>query len=301
MFISELLHEKNCIGLKHVSPDASLSDMSARLRRYNVGVLIVMGDRQQLVGIVSERDLVAAVASGRHDFNALRVSDIMTADVLTCAPDDDVTEVLDLMNTHNIRHVPVIEAGKPKNILSIKDFHFAYQSLQIEARTDPLTGLANRRRFMELADLEMNRCRRFQSPLSLAILDLDHFKSINDTYGHDAGDHVLREVAALLQHELRIYDGIGRLGGEEFAVIFPHANKDGAAIACQRIVEALRQNTIMTAGHEIIVTASIGLVEMVGADTSQAMLNRADALLYDAKGSGRDQVVVEEKNAQHVA
>ncbi len=302
MLVSELLFEKNSIGIKMVSPDTPLSDMAVRLQRYNVGVLVVMDAQEQLVGIVSERDLVAVVAAGGRDFSALLVRDIMTTDVLTCVATDEVAEILDLMNQRNIRHMPVVEAGVPKNILSIKDFHYAYQELQVEARTDHLTGLANRRRFLELMDQEKNRCRRFGSPLSLAVLDIDRFKLINDTYGHDAGDEVLREFSALLLHELRIYDGIGRLGGEEFAVLFPHADLDGAAVACMRIIDALRRTIMRIDDQDIRVTASIGLVQMAPTgDTVESMLNRADGLLYHAKNTGRDRLVVEESACQSVA
>ena len=291
MLISELMAQKRCIELKRIRPDCGLLEMAEELNRHDIGVLLVVDAEGKLVGVSSERDLARAIATHSNGLFDRTVADIMTPTVVTCTPNDNVIETLDVMNDNNIRHIPVVEDGAPKAMLSIKEFHLAYQTLQTQARTDHLTGLANRRHFMELMEEEISRRRRFESPLSLAMLDLDNFKQINDTYGHEAGDQVLRVLSKLLKRQLRAYDSVGRLGGEEFALLFPNTDLERAVIACNRVVDAIRMQDVV-AGEQIIhFTASLGLVETTTpGETAQAMLKRADVLLYQAKAEGRDRI-----------
>ena len=117
------------------------------------------------------------------------------------------------MNERGIRHVPVLENSVLKAILSIREFNLAYRRLQEQTRTDYMTGLANRRYFMETFEQELNRRSRFGAPLSVMTGDIDSFKAINDTYGHAAGDAVIRAIGALMVEQCRIYDTVSRGGG----------------------------------------------------------------------------------------
>ncbi len=162
------------------------------------------------------------------------------------------------------------------------------------SRTDPLTGCANRRHFLERLDIELQRQRRQSQPLSLLSLDLDHFKHVNDTHGHAAGDAVLRTVVQCLQGRLRSVDLLGRVGGEEFAVLLPAtpatAAHDLADILRQRVAETLTELD----GKALQITVSIGGVSLDDPhrDVSAAeCLARADAALYQAKADGRNRVV----------
>jgi len=155
------------------------------------------------------------------------------------------------------------------------------------ADTDALTGVLNRMGFNEAMSRELARARRYQQPLSLAILDLDHFKRLNDEFGHPVGDQVLVRTAKLLSSCVRESDTVARWGGEEFAVIAPMTAEEGAA----RLAEKLR--SIMAATHlgpKDAVTASFGVAELRADDTVETLLERADAALYRAKQAGRNRV-----------
>lgn len=295
MKIEQFLDATPASDVKSVPATATLRDTAQKLVQFNVGALVVTDGANRLLGIISERDLIRLFASFDATAAARPVSDIMTRDVITCAPEDEVGYVLKLMRSHEIRHMPVVKKGALVNMLSIRELSRAYELLQIEANTDPLTELSNRRPFLKTLDTQFDSARRFGSPLSLAMIDIDHFKRVNDTYGHDAGDRVLQSISDMLIGEFRSIDLIGRLGGEEFAVVFPKTDLAGAFAACERLLSIIEAADIMVDGVKIKVTASIGLARAT-AETPDgaAVLKRADELLYDAKAGGRNRVAVEQ-------
>ena len=149
-----------------------------------------------------------------------------------------------------------------------------------QARYDSLTGLLNRRGFLETADLECNRARRAKTPLTLAYIDLDNFKSINDRYGHSMGDEVLRIVSHTLRDCTRASDTAGRLGGDEFAVLLPESDMAGAQV----FLENLRSRLLKAMQtRQWAVTFSIGSISFTRNVTVDEMIQRADALMYDVK------------------
>jgi diguanylate cyclase (GGDEF)-like protein len=163
--------------------------------------------------------------------------------------------------------------------------------LEHQASIDGLTGLMNRRAFMEAAGREFGRARRADRPLSVLMLDLDHFKDINDTLGHAAGDTVLRLLGALLPQFLRSNDLVGRLGGEEFCVLLPEVGSERAREVCERLCRGFADTSEATAGLSRRVTLSGGVAESRPADENlAAVLQRADQALYRAKALGRDRV-----------
>ena len=170
---------------------------------------------------------------------------------------------------------------------------FAYRSrLQREASTDALTGLHNRREFESGMVREMERARRMQVPLSLAILDIDFFKRINDQHGHDVGDAVLREVAATLQGQIRKSDLLARIGGEEFALVMLGTQPPGAWVVLERLRTAVAALRIPAGEQHIGCTISIGITDRVDTDRDWPTLyKRADSALYRAKEGGRNRVV----------
>jgi len=157
------------------------------------------------------------------------------------------------------------------------------------ATTDPLCGISNRRHFFELADRQVKVAVRGVRPLSGVMLDIDHFKRINDTYGHGCGDEVIRAVASRLSANLRGIDLLGRYGGEEFAVVCPEVADEILAIA-ERIRAAVAATPIDTAAGPIPVTVSVGVARLAAGDDLDALLARADSALYKAKQGGRNQV-----------
>jgi len=161
------------------------------------------------------------------------------------------------------------------------------------ARTDPLTGVSNRRRFLEIFGVEFARAKRYGGELSCVMLDLDHFKDINDRYGHDVGDRVIVTAADAFRGILRTADVIARWGGEEFALLLPHTNLTGAQAVAERCRRALEEVTIVADGETIGVTVSLGVASLPGdgLDTPDALMRSADEALYEAKSCGRNRVV----------
>lgn len=169
------------------------------------------------------------------------------------------------------------------------------EELRALAVTDPLTSVLNRRGFMQRAAVEVARCRRNGRPLSVLALDIDHFKAVNDTYGHDSGDAVLRQVAARLVGGLRPSDVVGRLGGEEFAIILPETPADAAVTLAERLRAEIAATPCQGPGSPIPVTASLGVACVdeappAGERAFEALLKQADEALYAAKANGRNRV-----------
>ena len=172
--------------------------------------------------------------------------------------------------------------------------HREVVQLNLEANTDPLTGGLNRRAWLHLAEREFQRWRRYGDIFSLIMLDIDRFKQINDTYGHGAGDIALATVAAALRDTLRKSDGVGRIGGDEFAILLPNTPIDDAG----RLAERLRANVAALqleagGGSALQVTLSIGVAAPQPVEqTLQVVLERADQGLYHAKERGRNRVEI---------
>lgn len=164
-----------------------------------------------------------------------------------------------------------------------------------QARTDSLSGLPNRRAFFELAEQELKRAKRYASPLSVIMLDIDHFKQVNDNYGHAAGDAVICQLALAIGEVLRDTDVAARIGGEEFALLLPETTLAGAKIVAERLRAHIAVPSMQVEQQELTITASFGVVAYcTEEDTVDDLLAAADRLLYEAKGAGRNCVVCAE-------
>jgi diguanylate cyclase (GGDEF)-like protein len=167
-----------------------------------------------------------------------------------------------------------------------------FEQLLRLATTDGLTGLHNHRRFQELLDGAVAEALRYQNPLSLILCDVDHFKKVNDTYGHPTGDEVLRRVARVLSELARQSDRVCRYGGEEFAVIMPHTDAEGAHTLAERFRQEIREQTFDGGGQAFQVSISLGICTLPAfARHKQELIDRSDEALYHAKHTGRDRVV----------
>jgi two-component system cell cycle response regulator len=166
----------------------------------------------------------------------------------------------------------------------------AKKKLEIQSRTDPLTGVLNRRAILSQIGSELSRAKRENTIISISILDLDHFKTINDTFGHLSGDAVLRECMHRVKLAIREYDSVGRFGGEEFIVILPGANDADAFSVAERIRLRINEKNTDVDGISISFTVSQGLATCNGDTTVDEMIAMADQALYRAKENGRNRV-----------
>lgn len=174
------------------------------------------------------------------------------------------------------------------------------EELQRSARTDSLTGLTNRRHFMELAQRELARALRGGTSASLSILDVDHFKKVNDSYGHDAGDHILKMLSGLMTEAVREVDVVARFGGEEFVILFPDTCYQEAQAALERLRDRIAKKVLLYNEHAIQITVSLGLTSTTTllkelehskpASLLDGLLQYADIALYAAKKNGRNRL-----------
>ena len=190
----------------------------------------------------------------------------------------------------------MIEYEGEKAILSatydIQERKEIEQELKRLATTDTLTGAANRRSFFELADQEFKRVLRYKNLVAFLLLDIDHFKTINDNYGHQGGDEVLKIFVCACKNELREAAVFGRIGGEEFAVLLPETDQQSARLVAERIRQKIENMVIAFEEQSIKITVSIGVATIAIVDKSlDQVFQRADAALYQAKNSGRNRVV----------
>jgi len=165
-----------------------------------------------------------------------------------------------------------------------------YAQMHQMAYTDALTSMINRRGMQQRLESELERARRYNRPFALILADIDHFKKVNDTYGHSVGDQVLREVAGRLAQNLRDSDSLARWGGEEFLILAPETNLHQAHLLAQRLREAISERPI----SGLVITLSLGVACYRQGDSVAGLLSRADEAMYQAKANGRNQVVLEE-------
>ncbi len=164
------------------------------------------------------------------------------------------------------------------------------ETLEHAALTDALTGMQNRRYFDDALKEYLEEFRRIDKPIGLIVLDLDHFKTVNDTHGHDVGDKVLRQVAACLRNFTRYHDIAARIGGEEFAVVAPNMDMEGLNKFAERIRRAVSELVIVSGNVRLKVTTSIGIATWDGIEAPDSFYRRADRMLYQAKRQGRNRV-----------
>jgi len=180
-----------------------------------------------------------------------------------------------------------------KRILDLQEeLVAARESMRHAATHDSLTGLMNRGEILCMLERELERGRREKRPLGVVLGDIDHFKSVNDTLGHLFGDEALREIGRRLRGQLRVYDGVGRYGGEEFLMVLPNCDMPNALMRADELREVIASAPVTCSGVDRPITMSMGVTvsECIGKDEIETLLNQADASLYAAKEKGRNRI-----------
>jgi diguanylate cyclase (GGDEF)-like protein len=302
--ISELAHQDNIVefhmvSLKSLNPDNRPDDFERRsLEQFERGVRNIWqiersGERpifRYILPLVTEEPCLQCHARQGYRLGDIRggVSVIIPAAELMSQISSNRTQIIvDASITIGIM-LSALYFLTWKLMVRLDNVQKRLKHLAI---TDELTGLQNRRYIMEQLESEYQRAVRTGTSLALVLIDIDHFKKVNDTYGHAAGDLVLKAVARDIRDNLRAYDLLGRIGGEEFLIASPGSTLDEAAACAERIREKIRGGEIANKAHSISVTVSAGVTSLSGQDEkADALLARADEALYRAKQAGRDRV-----------
>lgn len=306
------------------------------MARLRIGAVLVM-DGQELVGIFTERDLVKIMDGDPVKPMDRTLGEVMTPHPVCVEIGEDFNGVYEKMTSHSIRHLPILEDGKLTGIVSIRDLARYYQNRleaecsearrQVEelerltgialdermkslvaeigrykelAVTDPLTGLYNKRYFLTRLSEEVERANRYEQDLSMLFCDVDHFKKVNDDYGHAFGDEVLKRMAGLFScgmdrlhvvSRLRKSDIVARYGGEEFVTILPETDLAGAVRAAEKVRGIVEKTGFEADGKAIRITISFGAAQYVPSlANGDGLIRAADAALYRAKQNGRNRV-----------
>ncbi len=284
---------------------------------------LLIDDKEKTIGIVTERDLTKTLNQYFQGVPPGSISDVMTTDLITIQSDSDFSEAINLLKIHKIRRLVVTEeTGEVCGLLTRADLLSAQKSIlekKVQQRTrqleksnealeklsvtDAMLNVGNRRAMDAALTSVFQSAKRYHRPNSIVLFDIDLFKPFNDFYGHQSGDEVLKAVASVVKKNIRTTDSVYRYGGEEFLVLLPETNLDGAMIAAEHMRLSVENTTIQ---HEKspfgIVTASFGVSALDTTEPDhQPSISEADAALYLAKENGRNRIesqqTVHEKNS----
>ncbi len=299
-------------GFKSCPPDEQMHEILLHLKDAPNDCVIVLEENLP-VGILTSKDLlglISEVACGSR-----KVSEVMSSPIETMNIKDSISDALLFIKARHYKRIVVVDdTGCVMGIVTQQDlisrtylkwsqlvnehFHQFEELTQILqqrnrhlttlATKDALTGVHNRHLFTELFDKELSSMVRYKTRLALIMMDLDFFKRVNDTYGHNIGDYVLKTAAHIVKTAVRECDLLARWGGEEFVLLLPNSGCQEAYMAAEKIRKALEAFCFDEVGQ---VTCSLGITEVVAGDTLESAIDRADAALYRAKGSGRNQTI----------
>lgn len=275
-----------------VSPRTSLLTVGKMMTDKKISCVMVTSNNR-IMGIISERDIVRHLASSKGDISNLTAGKTMTTPVETLYSDTDLERAVTLMTEKKYRRFPIINRrGRLMGIVTqsdvlrafVREIEIAHEKMKDLAIRDFLTGMYNRRLFMSALENEFYRSRRYQTSMSLILVDLDDFKEINDKHGHQHGDQVLKTVADVIRKGSREADIPARFGGEEFAIITPETEVSQS----RRLAERLRKDIA-----EFGFTASFGIASYPNklSRFPDDLIHMADKALYAAKHRGKNQVI----------
>jgi len=266
---------------------------------WGTGTLIICMDKPLLFQIITYCFLLGMAAAALSVYSSIRYMSVSTITVMlvpitawfTIHPDTTanlmaVAGVFFLIST--LRATSILADTLHNSFMLTHKLKLAYETAEHLARTDMLTGLNNRRAFIELSERQLSLCKRNNTPASLLVLDLDHFKTINDELGHATGDFALQHFSELLQKSVRSSDICARIGGEEFALLLPNTGLSSAHKVAEKLRMIIASEVINTADNTFSISTSIGIAS--GQYELDVLLQTADMAMYEAKQSGRNQV-----------
>jgi diguanylate cyclase (GGDEF)-like protein len=287
--------------------------MSERMHKHRMGAIIITDENNSPIGIVSERDIIRSLITYKENAINKLAQDIMSTPVLTLEPDQDLETAFMLMALNTVRRIPITRDEKLVGIISYRDISNALRKsnyileektekleektefLEEKANHDALTGLFNKGYLNEQLKYQFELARRSGNSMAILMLDIDHFKKVNDTYGHQCGDMVLKRIADILKEKSRIINIVGRYGGEEFLIIGPISDHKSGMYMGERIRTAIEHESFSYEGTDIKVTISVGVaVWQPQIRSEHDLVKMADDALYAAKKNGRNQVKMAE-------
>ena len=271
--------------------------LAADIRADHDGALLAFERSEWLVGIAAAVSLLMILAG------VLLIGRMMTVSVDRLVAGAGRFAAGDREHRIEIQVPPELRKVADEFNRMIVRIHKAEEALANLARKDGLTGLSNRRAFDEALREAISRVQRSGEEVAMLLLDVDHFKKVNDTHGHLIGDEVLRSIAETLARDVRLFDGVFRFGGEEFAVILYGADVPNAAAIAERLREATAAKVVTAGSERITATVSIGVAAASKSSTPESLVADADAALYRAKSEGRNRVVLLQSTdrTRHVA
>lgn len=299
-----------------ISKELSLDIVMTKLDDSTNDCVLIVDDKQQVEGIITSKDINKAILSNA-DFSGI-AQDLMISPVRTLPNTCAVNDAISFIQNEDFHRVVVVDEKTNKliGLITQQDLisqsyvswsrivkeHFSEmeeivnifknrnQQLSLLASTDTLTGIYNRRMFEDLFDQNLSFQIRHNINSSLGMIDIDDFKSINDTYGHDVGDEVIKAVVKSVKEILRTSDVLARWGGEEFIILLKHVNVDDSFMVCEKVRKSIENITSDILDKNI--TVSLGLTEIKNEDTIQSAVKRADLALYEAKESGKNKTIL---------
>ena len=329
---------ENRIGV--IKKDSTLLELVSLASKSSSKILAVINDSDKIVGVINFNDILLNIlknipAKSSKSLINREIEDFMNKNLVIAHPEDDILMVFDIMKENKIDYLVIINNDNyPIGIVNIYDlledvikirirnmnFNISeiekksslekdkvikklmkeIDTLHAQSTIDPLTGLFNVRYFNKIIEKEVERAKRYKYSISIIFIDLDHFKDINDIYGHDCGNLVLHEIGKLLSnasdniHMLRKSDVAVRYGGEEFIVICPNTKKEQAYIVAERIRKTVEKKRFDYESTIINVTVSVGIAEHKGTSKKPIAetIKNADSAMYEAKHLGRNKVIL---------
>jgi diguanylate cyclase (GGDEF)-like protein len=269
------------------SPSLKLQQFAIQADREEVNRKLNSNDRQHWL-----MDFVTSVEDQPVHCDCLLIrleNDLLLFIAERVEADSTLAEIVQRLN----KQVKLFQVERDVANKLVRRKHTEVEAVMAQAheisQMDALTFLPNRRMIIRELQDEVLRAERFHTQFSISLVDVDHFKKVNDSYGHLTGDEVLRQVGSKLKEQIRHPDLAGRYGGEEFLILLPNSNSNAAAEQAARLCRQVRDTVIQAHDHVLQVTISIGIAEFeYGVDTWESLLNRADTALYQSKSGGRD-------------